>query len=218
MIELPDLARAFDYENGFYLTCATSRIGKLLAHYELLKTASRVSGAIVECGVLKGCSLIRFAMFRKLLGLDVRLVGFDTFGAFPDTRFEPDIPLRHRHVEVCGQESISRDQLRSVLARNQLDQDLDLVEGDIVETVPAFVNRHPDLRIALLNIDVDIYEPTCVILEHLYPRVVSGGVVLLDDYKVFPGETKAVDDYFAGRPVEILQTPYSPTPHYFIKP
>ena len=74
------------------------------------------------------------------------------------------------------------------------------------------------MQIALLNIDVDIYEPTCVILEHLYPRVVSGGVVLLDDYKVFPGETKAVDDYFAGRPVKILQTPYSPTPHYFIEP
>jgi hypothetical protein len=218
MIELPDPERAFDYENGFYLTCATTRIGKLIAHYELFKQASLVRGAVVECGVLKGCSLVRFAMFRKLLGVDTRIVGFDTFGAFPETRFGPDIPLRQRHVDVCGQESISRDQLQLVLARNQLDHDVDLIEGDILETVPAYLRDHPDLQIALLNIDVDIYEPTCVILEHLYPRVVSGGVVLLDDYKVFPGETKAVDDYFAGRPVKILQTPYSPTPHYFIKP
>ncbi len=154
----------------------------------------------------------------QIVGVEARIVGFDTFGAFPETNFGPDVPLRQRHVQVCGQESISPDQLRSVLARNQLDHDVDLVEGDILETVPAYVSRHPDLRIALLNIDVDIYEPSCVILEHLYPRVVSGGVVLLDDYKVFPGETKAVDDYFAGQPVELLQTPYSPTPHYLIKP
>ncbi|WP_287256989.1 hypothetical protein [Moorena sp. SIO4E2] len=66
MIELPDFNRAFEYENNFYLSCDPTRIGKILAHYELYKMVSNVPGAIVECGVLKGTSLVRFASFRDL--------------------------------------------------------------------------------------------------------------------------------------------------------
>ena len=57
---------SFEYENGFYLTCSPSRIGKMLAHYELYKKTSQTPGAIVECGVFKGVSLTRFTMFREL--------------------------------------------------------------------------------------------------------------------------------------------------------
>lgn len=47
MIALPEIERAFEFENGFYLTCSHTRIGKLLVHYEFYKAVRKVPGAIV---------------------------------------------------------------------------------------------------------------------------------------------------------------------------
>lgn len=66
MIKLPDFSKAYEYENEFYLSCDKQRIGKLIAHYELFKMSQNIEGEIIECGVFKGASLVRFAMFRKL--------------------------------------------------------------------------------------------------------------------------------------------------------
>jgi len=69
---------------------------------------------------------------------------------------------------------------------------VELVKGDVRETIPDYVRSTPGLRISLLNLDVDLYEPTLIALEHLYPRVVSGGVVIVDEYAMpgFPGESR----------------------------
>ena len=67
MIKLPKFHKSFDYENNFYLSCDNSRIGKMIAHYELFQLSSKSQGHIIECGVFKGISLIRFATFLKLL-------------------------------------------------------------------------------------------------------------------------------------------------------
>ena len=63
---MPDKSLSFDYENNFYLTCDSSRIGKLIAHYELYKLISNINGSLVECGVYKGASLARFSILRKI--------------------------------------------------------------------------------------------------------------------------------------------------------
>ena len=62
--------------------------------------------------------------------------------------------------------------------------------GDINNTVPNFVNKFKEIRIALLHIDVDLYEPTKTCLEKFYPHVVKGGIISLDDYGAFPELTK----------------------------
>jgi len=116
MITMPDFEKTFDYENNFYLSCETTRMSKVLAHYELYKMTLDIPGAIVECGVLKGCSLVRFAAFRDIFENSYarKLIGFDTFGPFPETNFEADKKLRQRHVDICG-EGISKEQLTEVL-------------------------------------------------------------------------------------------------------
>ncbi len=53
MIKLPNFKKSYDYENNFYLTCSSGRIGKSLAHYELYNMAKKSTGEIVECGVFK---------------------------------------------------------------------------------------------------------------------------------------------------------------------
>ncbi len=219
MIELPDFDKAFEYENYFYLSCNNTRIAKLVAQYELFKLSLKAEGDIVECGVFKGASLIRFAHFREIFNLTdkKRIFGFDTFGYFPQPKFERDNELYKSFVASAGAESISKEQLNEVLKKKGIDEQVYLIEGDIRVTVPEFLRKNPDLKISLLNLDVDLYEPSVIILEYLYPRLSMGGILLLDDYGKFPGESKAVDEYFSGKEVQIRKMPFSQWPYYIVK-
>src|SRR5690606_2592227 len=138
------------------------------AHCELFKRVVDLPGALVECGVFKGASLARFAMLRSLYGQTSsrQIVAFDTFDLFPPTQFEADKPVLDRFIAAAGDRSISIDQMRAVLAHKGCDADVQLVAGDICETVPRFAREHPDFQIALLNLDTDVYEPAKIILEH----------------------------------------------------
>lgn len=220
MIKLPNFDQAFKFENNFYLSCENSRLGKILSHYEFFKLIKDLPGAIIDCGVFKGTSLVRFAGFRDLLGNtnSHKIIGFDTFEDFPETEFEEDKKFRERFMANAGGSSISKDQLELVLERKGVNQNIVLVAGDINQTVPEYVKNNPSLKISLLNLDTDIYEPAVTILEHFYPRLVKGGILLLDDYGEFPGETKAVDDYFSGKDIVIKKSPFSMTPCYIVKP
>ncbi|MEM6253253.1 MAG: TylF/MycF/NovP-related O-methyltransferase [Cyanobacteria bacterium P01_D01_bin.156] len=219
MIELPNFENSFQYENDFFLSCNPARIGKLLAHYELYKKILELPGSIVECGVFKGASFSRFAIFRELFEntYSRKIIGFDIFGKFPETNFEADKKTRSKFIESAGEDSISREQLLKVLENKGIQKNVELVSGDIVKTVPLFVQEHPELKISLLNLDTDIYEPAVTILENLWPKIIVGGILILDDYGVFPGETKAVDDFFGDHHVDILKLPFCMTPSYIIK-
>jgi hypothetical protein len=219
MIQLPDFTKAFEYENNFYLSSDITRIGKMMAHYELYKMALEIPGAIVECGVFKGASLVRFATFRELLSnpFSKKIIGFDAFGRFPETAFAADQSFRQKFVDNSGEEGIGKEQLEQVLQQKRLERSVELIAGDITKTVPAYVEAHPELKISLLNLDVDIYEPSVVVLEQLYPRLSRGGVLVLDDYGSFPGETKAIDDFFADKKVKIRKFPFCMSPAYVVK-
>jgi len=182
----------FDYENGFYQTASPHRIAKFLAHYELFKISSGIPGIIVECGVFKGCSLLRFAAFRRLLGLEQErcLVAFDMFGKFPaDTVAQDDQAALDKFLAEAGDEGVNISELMDILARAGNYQNITLMPGDVLETVPEFCEANQSAYISMLNVDVDLYEPTQVVLEYLYPLVMPGGVVLLDDYKAMKGYT-----------------------------
>ena len=220
MISLPDFEKAFEYENNFYLSCDITRISKILSHYEIYKMIKEVPGEIVECGVFKGASFLRFAMFREIFGnpFSKKIIGFDTFGKFPETNFQDDKKARNKFIDSAGEDSISKDQLFEILNQKNLNRHLDLIEGDITKTVPDYVKTNPELKISLLNLDTDIYEPAVSILENLYPRITKGGILMLDDYGTHPGETKAVDEYFQNKNIEIKKFPFAMTPCYIIKP
>jgi len=219
MLELPDIKKAFEYENNFYLSCDTSRISKIIAQYELYKMTETVPGSIVECGIFKGTSFIRFAIFRALSekALSKKMIGFDIFGKFPEVNYKPDKEFRQYHLDTAGGDGLSKEQLLDVMKGKKLDGGVELVEGNIIETVPAYLDAHPELKISLLNLDVDMYEASLTILKCLYPRISKGGILILDDYGVYPGETKAVREYFEGKNVEIRKMPFRATPAYIVK-
>jgi len=211
--------RSFYYENGFYLTAKASRIAKFLAHYELYKISSSLPGDIVECGVFRGASLMRFIMFQQLFGLRIKkkVIGFDMFGKFPLTSYKPDRVHVLRFIcETGGGKSISKTALeRYIRAKNFTD--FELVKGDICKTVPKFIKKNPNLKISILNIDTDLYEPTKVIIQYLAPRVVKGGVIIFDNYNVFPGETEIAGEFSKKHGYHIRRYKFAKTPSYLIK-
>jgi thioredoxin-related protein len=214
-----DSEKSFDYENGFYLTAKPDRLGKLLAHYELYKKISDLPGAIVECGVFKGASLIRFATFRNLFEAEHsrKVIGFDMFGKFPETAFAQDKKYRKKFIEAAGEESVSEKELTQIFELKDI-KNFELVKGDINETVPDYIKSNPHLKIALLHIDTDVYEPAVTILREMYDRVVKGGIIAFDDYGTFPGETQAVDEFFKDKKVKIQKFPFSHIPSFIVKP
>lgn len=92
-----------------------------------------------------------------------------------------------------------------------------LVKGDIIKTIPEFLARNSSFKISLLHIDVDVYEPTIVILENLWDKIVKGGILMLDDYGMVEGETRAVDEFFSGKIIQINKPRFNYIPSYIIK-
>ena len=136
-------------------------------------------GEIVECGVFKGASLSRFAIFREIFGESTskKIIGFDTFDEFPKTSFIPDKKMRNKFIRIAGNHSISKNQMMRVLKNKGLIDKVELIQGDITKTVPEYIKHHPKLKLSLLNLDTDVYEPAVTILENLYPRLSSGGIL-----------------------------------------
>lgn len=74
------------------------------------------------------------------------------------------------------------------------------VEGRVEDTLPV---RVPD-RISLLRLDTDWYESTRCELEHLFPKLVPGGVLIVDDYGHWEGCRRAVEEYFDENNIPML--------------
>jgi hypothetical protein len=219
MKKLYDLGRKFEYENGFYATTDAARLSKILTHYELFKMSSDIRGEIVECGVFKGNSLFRWIKFRDLLEntLSRKVIGFDAFGAFPKTDFEEDKDKRDAFInETDGGVGISKSEMIELLEKTNLNRNVELIEGDILLTLPQYLKENPHLRISLLHIDVDIYEPTKLALKLLIDRVTPGGILILDDYGAFSGTNQAVLEIL-GEKASIKKLPFSNAIGYIIK-
>lgn len=213
--------RMYEYETGFNLTANTERFGKLLTHYEAYKKVLEVPGEIVECGVFRGTSLTRFATFREMLetGDSRKIIGFDNFNSdYPDTNWKEDQDQRQRWMQTAGSDSITVNQLEHIFKIHNF-TNYDFIAGDITKTLPAYVNRNPQLKIALLNIDIDFVESTYCSLEYLYDRVVPGGIILFDNYGAFHGDTKGTDMFFESINIKpkLKRFSFNSRPLYLVK-
>lgn len=211
--------KKFEYENAFYATSTTDRFAKLLAHYELYKKILDLPGNVIECGVFKGNSIFRFAYFREILENvhSRKIIGFDIFGKFPETNYADDKKLLRKFIDdTAGGESISLEEMNKAIAYKKI-SNAEFVKGNILETIPEYILLNPEMRISLLHIDTDVYEPAVCILENLYDKVVKGGLIIFDDYGIFPGETKAADDFIKEKGLTIKKLPYYHIPSYIVK-
>ena len=213
-----DLDKKWDYENGYFLTCDTSRIGKFINQLKIYEQIVDLPGDILEFGVYKGASIVRLLSFRDLLETPAsrRIFGFDAFGEFPnELEKEADRDFVKKFEDEGGL-GISKVDLEKLLKLKGI-VNYELIEGDINATLPSFIESHPELRVSLLHIDVDVYEPSKLILELLWDRIVQGGIIMLDDYGTVMGETLAVEECFKGKKVKLSKFPYYKVPSYIVK-
>jgi hypothetical protein len=211
----------FESENQFYLHCDPSRVSKFLAHAKLYEMSLNLPGHYMEAGVFKGASFCRMRKLGKLFHPDHtrRFIGFDVFGRFPEAAYEADRKVLNKQFESDGNEGISKADLEQLLQAQHLFDCVELIEGNVTETLPEYLARYEEVSFSIVNVDVDLYESTKSVLEHAFPRVVKGGVVILDDYEGFPGAKKAVDEYLCDhkRPEIIRKFPFALSPCYLIK-
>jgi len=224
----------FEMFRAFPVFTPRYTLARFLAHYELFKQIVEVPGAIVDIGVYRGASAFTWAKLCEIFcPTDVRkrVYGFDTFEGFARLAAQDGVENREQDVRpggYAGGGSIEEDLL---LARDAMNHDrhlkhierVEFVKGDVARTVPEFVAQQGQgLRVALLNLDADLYEPTRVALEHLVPLLSPGALIVLDEYAVttFPGESHAVDEYFMqrfGRRPTIQKFAWHSNPSGYIK-
>lgn len=216
--------------DNFIVFLRRVNFAKYLAQIEVFLKTINVPGSVVELGVFKGSSLLTFTKLIEVLcpgDTLKKVIGFDTFTGFPALSDKDGVPNPNRDLVVGGfnsaeffpilEKMIDITQKDSMIPRFKR---VELVKGDACETIPDYVSKNPGLRISLLHLDLDIYEPTKVALEYLYPLVVPGGIILLDEYAMpgFPGESQAFDEYFGTERPKVVKFPYISTPGgYFIK-
>lgn len=211
-----DRERRWDYENGFYLTSGIERMGKLLAHYELYTSITALPGEVIELGVYKAASLVRWASFRNICESESsrKVVGFDAFGAFPREGVESDSDQHFiESFEGAGGPGLARHEVEAYLEQKNL-RNIELVEGDVTVTVPEWIASRPATRIALLHLDMDVYEPTRFALEHLADRVVPGGLIVVDDFGAVEGATRAVEEWVSATGKRVESTSFNAVPAF----
>ena len=165
-----------------------------------------IEGAFVECGVWRSGSSM--AMALSLLDVNVRdriFFLYDTFAGMTEPS-EDDIDLHNVKAKEILRRTPKEDgnnfwciasleDVKANMASTFYPKELiRYIQGDIVKTLRSSENI-PD-KIALLRLDTDWYQSTKVELEILYPRLVKGGVCIIDDYGHWRGARKAVTEYF----------------------
>lgn len=205
--------------DGFPKFASRQAMGKFLARYEIFKKILHVNGSIVECGVLHGAGLLTFAKLSSLFepSNHVRkVIGFDTFEGFPTIHEKDTKGGDSSHFAVGGLTGSAMEDVANAVALYDLNRPIahipkvELVKGDLCETAPRYLEENPHLVVSLLYLDVDLYEPTAVALRTFVPRMPRGAVIVFDELnaKMFPGETRAVDEVLGLKNLKIERFPF----------
>ena len=174
-------------------------------------------GVYVECGVAAGAQIIAMAAGAP----NKTIYAFDSFEGIPLPSNKDDqmpgicflteterkaLPDPGAQVlESSGATVVSIKDFEDHIIRSgvNMPERIFAVKGWFEEIIPTFLNNiEPGLRmfpnafdIAILRLDGDLYNSTFVCLKHLYPQVIKGGMVIIDDYGL-KGCRAAVHEYF----------------------
>jgi hypothetical protein len=197
-------------------------VSSILTRIELFKLVLNIPGAIIECGVYRGNSLMLYMHLSTLLepyAINRSIYGFDTFEGFRSinsTKDPQDISenmFSDSNFEILNEMIQCNDIVRPV----NLIPRCEIIKGDILDTVPEFINAKPELVVAMLILDTDLYESTKVALQSFLPYMPKGGIVVLDEvaYRNFPGETIALKELLNINDLEIKRFSHDSALGYF---
>jgi len=200
-------------------------LARLLFMHKLYLAALGTHGVIMEFGVRWGQNMALFTTFRNIYepyNHSRKIIGFDTFEGFPSVSPEDGpspfarpgtLSVTPHYVTYLTELLSTHEQLgpRSHLQKHEL------VKGDVIETLPRYLEDHPETVIALAFFDLDLYEPTKKCLEVIRPYLAKNSIVGFDQLVLneFPGETQALREAW-GLDFEIVRDPVSPQQSYLV--
>jgi len=186
---------------------------------------NNIPGDVVECGVWNGGSMLLAAMALIHFGDTSRkLYLYDTFAGMPrpddiDCRWDglPTLPTWEAYAnsgKIWGFGG-TVEMVQDVMRLSQYpEENIIYIKGMVEDTIPQ---TRPD-SVSILRLDTDLYRSTLHELVHLYPQLVSGGILIIDDYGQFQGARIAADQYFAENNLRIFLTRIDQTVRLAVKP
>lgn len=201
---------------GLYLNRQT--LSRILFMQQLYAQIVPVHGVIMEFGVRWGQNLALFENFRGMyepFNYNRRIVGFDTFEGFPH------VDSKDGSRVAKGDYSVTQNykaHLEDVLNYHESESPVahkrkyELVAGDVMTTVDAYFEEHPETIVALAYFDFDLYTPTKKCLEALKGRLTKGSILAFDELNTpeFPGETRAVQEVLGLDRYALRRSPLTP--------
>jgi hypothetical protein len=167
-----------------------------------LDRTAHLNGAIAECGVYRGNTLVTMALYLTQAGSKRSLFGLDSFEGFQHTIVNEEVGAHDPTTEAA------QNFLHTSLGRVQ--NKLDRFRVKNVRLVPGFFENTlktlPDQSYSFVHLDCDTYVAYKECLTYFYPRMQLGGIISFDEYNdpPWPGCNKAVDEFLLGKP-EVLE-------------
>ncbi|MFI0777867.1 class I SAM-dependent methyltransferase [Streptomyces sp. NPDC021212] len=203
------------------------QLADLLAMDALYRKVLDVPGVIMEFGVLHGRHLASFTALRSIYepyNSLRRVIGFDTFTGFPDVEdIDKATPSATPGRFAVPEDEV--DHLREVLAAHEANEPFGhtqrsfVVQGDVRETVPKYLEENPETIISLAYFDLDLYGPTRDLLDVVRPHLVKGSILAFDElaHPKWPGETKALSDFTNLGNAKLRQLPHRESPIIYLE-
>lgn len=177
------------------------RMWSLIQSFHHVRQESLV-GDFVECGVWKGGNIILLKKLIEKFNLKKNIYGFDTFEGMVEPTFY-DVNYNNKSAKKMFDEHkkkdigfamCSLDDVKRNIKKNTKTDNIFLIKGKVENTLKN--KKKLPKNISILRLDTDFYQSTKIELEILFPRLVKGGVLIVDDYGFWKGAKKAVDEYF----------------------
>jgi len=210
----------YDAFNTFIKSSDYRVFDKLMLKYFFLNLIKEVPGDVVELGVFKGSGMFAWLKMLKHLHQSRKVYGFDFFNAnalltsidTSDRTWMKNL-FGSRGFDPLGYEETLKNQLTESGFTN-----FELVVGDVIKTIPVFLESNPGFRASLINFDLDLEKPTYVSLTALWDRLVPGGALVFDEYAINEWtESNGVDQFMFEKKVTIKTTNSSMPSAYIVK-
>lgn len=203
----------------------TRDLTRFLVREKLIQKILNVPGVIFECGVHWGggvSSWLHLSEIYEPVAFTRRIFAFDTFKGFPSVKAEDMSKDYHSELGDFSLGNSANDvkttleaieDTRKITNVNRLT----IVQGDVSQTIKTTLESDHSISIALLYLDLDLYEPTMAALKYCLPRMPKGAIVVFDEYSdiAWPGETKALIDSVGISKVAMKCFPWCPRISYF---
>jgi len=199
-----------------------------LSRYEIFKKIVNVPGSIIDCGVNSGQSLFTFGKLLSIFepfNYNAKVYGFDTFEGFKKISLNDKSDTIYEVEKKIGASKYSdHNNILRAIALFDLNRPLnhikkiEVFKGDVKKTIPSFLRKHPEVVIRLLNLDMDLYEPTKIALKNFLPHIPKGGIIIFDEFnsEYYPGETKAVKELLEFNNLKLERIPFDATMSFAI--